>query len=444
VKPEQCSGIQENVHGSRRGVMSVQVPTRRPGLVSILCSGLLALGFLLLVMQAPPRSPRVEESSVTSLPRRHVVIFLVDTSDYFDAHGLYVQSVIRQYCSACDVRQVNLHGDVSIPTILEALHRVRAMSRDFDEVTTVLLNLSLGTYAYDRVLHDLVRALDAQGVTIIASAGNDNVSKPFYPAAFKEVLGVCSSTRYTKTKAAYSNFGDWVSLCAPGLHYVTRPLQQGGLASGTSFASPMVAGVLGQLLLQAPCASPSSGRKALLRTADPPADRQHLGVGLLNPDAAAHYLRTLYACDSSGGFWYSLFSRVRHFTTGVLTYLGLFVYFLLSVFAFPFLLAFVIETLQRRAARRQQHAVQLAYTGSSDYRRQRLLACKQHWQRTGKIRQRQQAELVALLHALHMHGEPCWWCDKPEDGPPCISMLTEEPEMCSRCGMTLSALTSLV
>jgi hypothetical protein len=307
-----------------------------------------------------------------------------------------------------------------------------------------LLNLSLGTYVYDRVLHDLVRVLHAQGVTIIASAGNDNVSKPFYPAAFKEVLGVCSSTRYSKTKAAYSNFGDWVSLCAPGLHYVTRPLQQGGLVSGTSFASPMVAGVLGQLLLQAPCASPQSGRKALLRTADPPADPQHLGVRLLNPDAAAHYLRTLYACDSSGGFWQPLFSRVRHFATGVLTYLGLFVYFLLSVFAFPFLLAFVIEIFQRRAARCQQHAIQLAYTGSPDYRRLRLLACKQRWQRTGRMRRRQHAEFVALLHALHVHGEPCWWCDKPEVEPLCVSTITEEPGMCSRCGMTLSALTSAV
>jgi hypothetical protein len=386
----------------------------------------------------------MEENSVISLSRQRVVIFLVDTSDYFDAHGLYVQSVIRQYCPACDVRQVNLHGDVSIPAMLEALHRVRAMSRDFDEATTVLLNLSLGTYTYDRVLHDLVRTLEAQGVTIIASAGNDNVSKPFYPAAFKEVLGVCSSTRYTKTKAAYSNFGEWVSLCAPGLHYVTRPLQQGGLASGTSFASPMVAGVLGQLLLQAPCASPQSGREALLRTADPLADPQHLGIGLLNPDAAAHYLRALYACDASEGFWQPLVSRVHRFATGMLTYLGLFVYFLFSIFAFPFLLAFVIETVQRRAARRQQHAIQLAYTGSPDYRRQRLLACKQHWQRTGRIRQRDRAEFVALLHALHVHSEPCWWCDKPEEEPPCVSIRTEEPDTCSRCGMTLAVLTSRV
>jgi hypothetical protein len=369
----------------------------------------------------------------------------VDTSDYFDAHGIYVQSVIRQHCPACDVRQVNLHGDVSIPAILEALQHIDDLSRDFDDTTTVLLNLSLGTYTYDRVLHALVRALDAQGMTILASAGNDNTSNPFYPAAFKEVLGICSSTRYTKTKAAYSNFGSWVSLCAPGLHYVTRPLQQGSLASGTSFASPMVAGVLGQLLLDAPCASPSQGTKALLRTATPPTDsRQHLGAGLLNPDAAAHYLHTLYACQGSGGFLQRLLTRAQRFGSGVLTYLGLLVYFLLSVFAFPFLLAFVIEVCQRRAARRQQQVIQLAYTGSPAYRRQRLLACKQRCQRTGRVRQGDQAELVALLHALHVHGEPCWWCDRPEVTPPNEPVLTAVTGMCSRCGITLHTLPSCI
>ena len=128
----------------------------------------------------------------------------------------------------------------------------------------------------------------------------------------------------------------------------------------------------------------------------------------------------------------------------MLTYLGLLVYFLLSVFALPFLLAFVIEAFQRRAARRQQQARQLAYTGSPTYRRQRLLACKQRCQRTGRVRQRDQAELVALLHAVHVHGEPCWWCDRPEGEPLYEPVLTEETGMCSRCGMTLRTLTSLV
>jgi hypothetical protein len=374
-----------------------------------------------------------------------VVIFLVDTSDYFDAHGTYVQSVIKQYCPACDVRQVNLHGDVSIPAILQALRQVQEMSREVAATTTALLNLSLGTYTYDRVLHTVVRALDTQGVLVIASAGNDNTSKPFYPAAFKEVVGVCSSTRYSKTKAAYSNFGAWVSLCAPGLHYVTRPLQPGGLASGTSFASPMVAGVLGQLLLDAPCVKPRRGLQALLRTADVPADQTHhlLGAGLLNPKAAAHYLRMLYPCQASDGSLHRLLTWGRHIGTGLLAYVGLIVYFILSVFALPFLLAYVIDMQQRRMARRQQDAIHLAYTGSSTYRYQRLVALKQRWQRTQKLRWYHQAELAALLHAVYVHGEPCWWCDSREMTSTCAAPPTAEHTICRRCGLTVSELLSL-
>jgi hypothetical protein len=293
-------------------------------------------------------------------------------------------------------------------------------------------------------LHAVVRALDTQGVLVIASAGNDNTSKPFYPAAFKEVVGVCSSTWYSKTKAAYSNFGTWVSLCAPGLHYVTRPVQPGGLASGTSFASPMVAGVLGQLLLDAPCVKPRRGLQALLRTADALTDPpHHLGAGLLNPKAAAHYLRMLYPCQASDGFLHRLLTWGRHVGTWLLTYAGLIVYFILSVFALPFLLAFVIDMQQRRMARRQQDAIHLAYSGSPTYRYQRLIAIKQRWQRTRKLRWHHQAELVAVLHALYVHGEPCWWCNSRETEPACVAPPTVENSGCHRCGLTVSELLSL-
>lgn len=422
--------------------MPGETHNRRPGLVSTLCSGLIAVGFLLLVTHLPsltltPRSG-AGDSRVSSAPRQRVVIFIVDTSDYFDAHGTYVQSVIRQHCSRCEVRQINLHGDLSLPTISQALHHVREVSQGFDGVITTLVNLSFGTYTYDKVLHAVVRSLDAQGVLIIASAGNDNTAKPFYPAAFKEVLGICSSTRYTRTKAAYSNFGSWVSLCAPGLQYVTRPQQREGLASGTSFASPMVTGVLGQLLLDAPCATSRIGIRALQRTADDVVKNQpQLGAGLLNSSAAAHYLRSLYACQDAEGFLQRLLARAQHLGTGVLTYLGLIVYFIISVFAFPFLLAFVLEKVQHRAVQRQQHAIQLAYTNSPDYRRQRLLAIKQRFQHTQKVRRRDQAEFYALLHALHIHREPCWWCDKAEPEQPCDDLSQEDIIACSRCGMAL-------
>ncbi len=412
-------------------------------LVLMTCSATAALGMLLLVTseRSPTMLPDTTPAHLTVTPRQQVVIFIIDTSDYFDAHGAYVQSVVQQQCAACNIELVNLHGDLSILGIVHALDYVRAVPQTQAAATTSLVNLSLGTYLYDDVLHASVRALDTTGIPVIASAGNDNTSKPFYPAAFPEVLGVCSSTRHTRVKAAYSNFGPWVSLCAPGLQYVTRPLQYGDIASGTSFASPMVAGTLGQLLLDAPCASPRAGLRALRRTADPAAENQPaLGAGILNSTTAGQYLRSLYPCQSPPGMWQRRLARMQRLGTGVATYVGLVVYFFVSIFAVPFLLAFVIAKLEQRAARRRAEVIQRAYAGSPDYRQQRLLALKHAFVRTNKIRRRERAELIALLHALHLYGEPCWWCGVATIEP-CVDgwNTTDALQQCSRCGWEVAA-----
>jgi Subtilase family len=415
-------------------------------LVLMVCSVTVALGMLLLVTseRSPTRLP--EAPAHPTVTRQRVVIFIVDTLDYFDAHGTYVQSVVQQQCAACELQLVNLHGDLSILALVHALDYVQTVHQTYAASTTSLVNLSLGTYIYDEALHTSVHALDTAGIPIIASAGNDNTSKPFYPAAFPEVLGVCSSTRHTRVKAAYSNFGPWVSLCAPGLQYVTRPLQHGDIASGTSFASPMVAGTLGQLLLDAPCASPRAGLRALRRTADPPAENQPaLGAGILNSTTAGQYLRSLYTCQSPPGMWQRRLARLQRLGTGLATYVGLVVYFFVSIFAVPFFLAFVIDKLEQRAAQRQAEAMQRAYAGSPDYRQQRLLALKHTFRRTHKVRRRERAELAALLHALHLYGEPCWWCEvaAPEpytgDWNP-----TDVLQQCSRCGWEIAAPSRLL
>jgi hypothetical protein len=415
-----------------------------PTPLHFLWAAIAAIGFLLVVMlilppdASPPQPEPPYRQAAGPAARQRVVIFLIDTSDYFDAHGAYVQSVIRMYCGACDVRQVNLHGNISIPSLLEALQHVWEVQGTFAPTTTTLVNLSLGTYAYDRPLQKMIRTLLDQGLIVIASAGNDNATKPFYPAAFDGVLSICSTTRYSKVKAPYSNFGAWVTLCAPGLQYVTRPLQPGGLASGTSFASPMVAGVLGQLLLDAPCTPARVGVQALLRTADPIAGHPHqLGAGLINPRAAAHYLRTLYSCEPAGGMAQRLLARFQRLGSGLIRAVGLIAYALVSIFALPFLLAFGLDRLERRSERRQRDAIQMAYSGTSRYRRERLLAIKSRWLRKGKTRRREAAEVYALLHALHVSGEPCWWCDRPAGNPACEPPTLGPHQGCSRCGVRL-------
>lgn len=87
-------------------------------------------------------------------------------------------------------------------------------------------------------------ALD-KGCILVASAGNSNSSNLNYPAAFPGVISV-ASTDVNDLKSSFSNFGGWVKISAPGSSILsTLPGSSYGNQSGTSMASPMVAGLLG-------------------------------------------------------------------------------------------------------------------------------------------------------------------------------------------------------
>lgn len=87
-----------------------------------------------------------------------------------------------------------------------------------------------------------------KGCLIIAAAGNQNSSALRYPAANTNVLAV-AATGSTDVKNSSSNYGSYVDLCAPGQSVHSTGI--GGTYThntGTSLASPMVAGLCGLML----------------------------------------------------------------------------------------------------------------------------------------------------------------------------------------------------
>lgn len=114
-----------------------------------------------------------------------------------------------------------------------------------------VINLSLGGTAWSLTLWEAVEYAWNKGCLLVAAAGNENSNTPFYPAAFDHVMGV-SATDSNDERWSLSNYGDYISVAAPGMGvYSTDWLGGAGpyaARSGTSQAAPHVSGVAALLL----------------------------------------------------------------------------------------------------------------------------------------------------------------------------------------------------
>jgi subtilisin family serine protease len=132
-------------------------------------------------------------------------------------------------------------------------------------------NMSLGGGA-DRAMDDAVRRSVAAGVTYVLAAGNDNANAcGSSPARTAEAITVGATTS-SDARASFSNYGECVDIFAPG-HQITAAWHTSDTdtktISGTSMASPHVAGVVALYLERNPSASPNDVVKALTDNATP-------------------------------------------------------------------------------------------------------------------------------------------------------------------------------
>lgn len=105
-----------------------------------------------------------------------------------------------------------------------------------------VINMSFAGYGLD-VLSDVLDLAKSLGVVAVAAAGNNSSNVKIYPAALPNVISV-GALADQSTKAYFSNYGNWVDIVAPGSWLLsTVPGNQYDHKSGTSMASPVVAGV---------------------------------------------------------------------------------------------------------------------------------------------------------------------------------------------------------
>ncbi|MBE2926251.1 S8 family peptidase [Anoxybacillus flavithermus] len=159
-----------------------------------------------------------------------------------------------------------------------------------------VINMSLGGYSSSPILEEAVqKAIDA-GITVVAAAGNDATDMYSTPAAYEGVISVGATDSKNKL-AEFSNYGPSVDLVAPGAD-VYSPIYDHAKGSsfaelsGTSMASPVVAGVASLLLSKYPNLKPYQVEWILERTATDLGEKGYdltYGNGLVNPVAALQY-----------------------------------------------------------------------------------------------------------------------------------------------------------
>ena len=164
------------------------------------------------------------------------------------------------------IKVLNAAGSGYISDIIEGIDW--AISKNIK-----VINMSLGCACDVQSMHAAVIRAKNAGIIVVAAAGNSATDPVIYPAAYPEAIAV-SATDSSDQLASWSARGPEVDLSAPGVSiYSTYKGTGYATLSGTSMASPHVAGSAALVLAKNPGWTPDQVLAALESTAT------DLGIG---------------------------------------------------------------------------------------------------------------------------------------------------------------------
>jgi thermitase len=168
------------------------------------------------------------------------------------AHGVKVLAI----------KALDRNGYGRVSDIADAIARAQKLGAK-------VIALAFGTPQSSPEVGAAVAKASADGVLVVAPAGNDNAQACYFPAAFHGAFAV-GATDTTDGRAWFSNYGPRIDIAAPGvaihssvLHASYEPW------NGTSMSVPYVAGAAALLWSRNATLSMETVRAVLIKTGDP-------------------------------------------------------------------------------------------------------------------------------------------------------------------------------
>lgn len=191
---------------------------------------------------------------------------------------------------------------------------IRSVARGYEAILYAaiagadVINCSWGGGSFSNSENAIINAATELGAIVVAAAGNDNSDVAFFPSAYKNVISV-ASTGQSDTKSGFSNYHSTVDISAPGSSIMNTVTGNSyARLSGTSMASPVIAGVVAMALQTYPDYTPEMIKSQLQATSNPigqAAFAGKLGSGLVDVNRMltendAKYLSLEYFFISDG------------------------------------------------------------------------------------------------------------------------------------------------
>ena len=193
-----------------------------------------------------------------------------------NGHGTHVSGImagtkygVAKSASIVPIRVLGCSGSGTVSGLISGLNW--AITNHQAGVPAVA-NLSVGAGASSSLNTAVANAV-ADGITVVVAAGNDNANACNYsPASAPSAITVGAAVPLNDSRSSFSNFGTCVDIFAPGSSipsaYRGSPTAAATL-SGTSMASPFVAGIAAVYLETRTSATPAAVTAAIINAATP-------------------------------------------------------------------------------------------------------------------------------------------------------------------------------